>query len=107
VSGPGQQVQGHGGEAGPDAVVDDAVGGQVGQPAGFEVADDAFGSASLAVAGFEDGGVADGVTDARGVAPAVEVVEQESWAPGWGRSRRTINRVPLDQADRLISAVRS
>ena len=64
-------------------------------------------SSSLTVPGFEDGGVAGGVADERGVTPAVEVVEQGELGAGVGAFPTNDHRVPFGQADRLTRAVRS
>jgi hypothetical protein len=62
----------------------------------FAAADAVLDAGVGAVAGIEVGELAaDGVGGVCGVVVAVAFFECVSWAPGWGRSRRTIIRIPV------------
>lgn len=72
-----EEVMGGEAELGPDVIVDDVVEGEVGESAGLGVADDVLGPGPLPLEQLQGGDVVIvGVGDERGVAHALDGVEQ-------------------------------
>ena len=107
--GPGEQVVGGEAELHPDVVVDDVVERQVREARCFGVADDVLGASTLALTAARARRCRSRavlVMNAVCRNPSM-VSNNDNWAPGCGRSRRTINRVPSGQASRLTNSVSS
>src|SRR6516165_9115069 len=94
--GPGDQIASQGDDFEPDPVGPVVVERQVTQAGVLEAADTVLGAGALAVAHFEDRSV----QPVPRVLVAKQVIRQplwsvsRSWAPGWGRSRRAMTRIP-------------
>jgi len=90
---PGQECPGDEGGGHPGLVADEGVEGQVGQTTVLPVPDPVLDPGVSPVTELEGGDVSSlGVGDEAGVAEALCRVEEVSWAPGWGRSRRMNSR---------------
>ena len=103
---PDQQVGGQHGDLEPDLVLVEAVKGQVGQAGVFQAADAVLGSGALAVPDFQVRRA-----DHPVVLVAKQVIRQpsssvkRSCAPGWGRSRRAMTRIPAGQPRSVVGQI--
>ena len=104
---PGLQLGGQRDDLAPDPILVEPVQGQVGQAGVFRDPDPVFaaGAATMPQLQLLEG--AEGGVGGEGGEPvAVDVIETQLSA-GWGRSRRTISRIPVGQPSRLSRPVKS
>ena len=101
---PGQQFAGQGHDLAPDLVLGEALEGEVAQPGVLGVADAVLAAGAAAVPQFQVRELAFSRVGGEGGEP---VPVNRSCAPGWGRSLRTMTRIPAGQDDKSSIAVMS
>ena len=104
--GPGEQFGGELDELEPDLVLGERLQRQVAQPGVLEAADAVFGAGAQPVADFQVGESPTAGVGGEQVIRQPSWSVMRSWAPGWGRSRRAMIRIPGGQPVKVAGSQR-
>ena len=104
--GPGEQFGGQLDQFEPDLVLGERLQRQVGHPGVLETADAVLGACPQSVAHLQVGQPPAAVLVANTVIRQPSASVMRSWAPGWGRSRRAMIRIPGGQPVKVAGSHR-